>query len=161
MKYLIRFNESVDDGNVENYCKNCLAYILDNGFDINLSYNIHSITLCFYRKDSRRTSPALVHTSKTFSWNEIKDDFIPFLESYNDKYTSGKYSIKGINFYMNEPADPIKRDGWINFYCEKNVGKNGERFEDILNDTMSYELSEIDNIQIILYKYNTTDVIWQ
>ena len=98
MKYLIGFNENLDE--FEKFCRDNLAYLLDEGFGfekISRDGN-HYISMCLYKKDPRRTSPALVHTSG-FYWNDIKDDFIPFLELFNEKFSSGKYSIKGINFF--------------------------------------------------------------
>ena len=150
MKYLIGFNENLDE--FEKFCRDNLAYLLDEGFGfekISRDGN-HYISMCLYKKDPRRTSPALVHTSG-FYWNDIKDDFIPFLELFNEKFSSGKYSIKGINFFG-------KYDGKFgDIYIEKQIPTKDKSFDDILNDTLN--LDYIDNIQLILYKYNDKNSI--
>lgn len=141
MKHLIGFNESQNE--FENFCRDNLAYLLDEGFGFEKVSDGHYLSMCLYKRNTRRTNPTLVHTSG-FYWNNIKYDFIPFLELFNEKFTSGKYSIKGINFFG-------KFDGRFgNIYIEKQISTKDKSFDDILNDTL--DLDYIDNIQLILYK---------
>ncbi len=145
MRYLTNYKlfENLND-EFEDFCKDSLAYILDEGFGFEKVNDGHYISMCFYKKNPRRTSPAHVHTSG-FYWNDIKADFIPFLELLNIKFPSGKYSIKGINFFC-------KFDGKFgDIYIEKQMPIKGKSFEDIINDNLN--LDYIDNIQLILYKY--------
>ena len=144
MKYLIRFNENLNE--FEKFCRDNLAYLLDEGFGFEKisSDGNHYLSMCFYKKDTRRTSPAHVHTSG-FYWNDIKDDFIPFLELFNEKFPLGKHSIKSIGFNTKNRFDDT--------YIERQIPIKGRSFEDILNDTLNFGVW-LDNIQLTLYKYN-------
>jgi hypothetical protein len=78
MKYLKRFNESVDfEEKLKDFCETHLAYLLDEGFEVVLldldeSYD-SEITV--KREDKR-----------TFTWNEVKDHIVPFIIHLNKEY---------------------------------------------------------------------------
>ena len=104
MKYLRRFNEGLTDDEVEelkDFCESSLAYLLDDGFEVKFSkFSKHNwnknpikkrdeylnITLygpidTTYTK-SRGLASYLYITDeggRLFSWNEIKDYYIPFI----------------------------------------------------------------------------------
>jgi hypothetical protein len=146
MKYLIRFNESIDE--IEKFSRDSLAYLLDEGFEFKKisSDRDHYICFCLYKVDPKRISPTLVDKNTNgFYWDDIKDDFIPFLELFNEKFPYGKSSIKSIGFNTKNRFDDT--------YIERQIPIKGKSFEDILNDTLNFGVW-LDNIQLTLYKYN-------
>lgn len=89
MKFLRKFNENVlpyylavED--IQEFCEMYLAYLVDDGFNIsyqpghNSKKNITYTTICFNKTHNR---PVVI-----FSWNEIKDIFIPFFYLLNKDY---------------------------------------------------------------------------
>ena len=89
MRYLKRFNESVDlENDLRDFCEMNLAYLLDND-DFRLSViwqghgnmgraeDCYNINLCKLDDSS---------ASAGFTWNEVKDYYIPFLHMLNNEY---------------------------------------------------------------------------
>jgi hypothetical protein len=71
MRYIKKFNESVDQNELKEFCEMNLAYLLDEGYEIfvtllntgNYSVNIRKTDLDNY----------------FFEWDEVKDYIIPFI----------------------------------------------------------------------------------
>jgi hypothetical protein len=86
MKYLKRFNESVDfQERLKDFCETHLAYLLDEGFevvlqDLNETYD-SEITV---KRDDKGT----------FTWNEVKDHIVPFIIHLNKEYKL--YKTRGV-----------------------------------------------------------------
>lgn len=86
MKYLKRFNESVDfEERLKDFCETHLAYLLDEGFevvlqDLNETYD-SEITV---KRDDKGT----------FTWNEVKDHIVPFIIHLNKEYKL--YKTRGV-----------------------------------------------------------------
>jgi hypothetical protein len=92
MKHLKKFNEDIlpyylASKEVHEFCEMYLAYLLDDGFNISFQPGHNSkakggpvtyVTICF-NKTQRR--PVV-----TFSGDEIKDRFIPFVYMLNNSY---------------------------------------------------------------------------
>lgn len=95
MKHLRNFNETVLPyylaiKDIQDFCEMYLAYLVDDGFNItdqpgydaNGYYSgndkIGYTTICFNKTYNR---PVVI-----FSWNEIKDRFIPFFHMLNNNY---------------------------------------------------------------------------
>ena len=89
MRYLKRFNESVDlENDLRDFCEMNLAYLLDND-DFRLSViwqghgnmgrskDCYNINLCNLDEGI---------ASAGFTWNEVKDYYIPFLHMLNNEY---------------------------------------------------------------------------
>jgi len=76
MKYIKKFliKESVDIEEVQDFCDNALAYLLDEGFEVS-TYN-----------GSTYISILLKIPKDLFYWSEYKDDIIPFIEYLYKKY---------------------------------------------------------------------------
>lgn len=78
MKYLKRFNESVDfEERLKDFCETHLAYLLDEGFEVVLidldeSYDCE---ISIKREDKR-----------TFTWDEVKNYITPFIIHLNKEY---------------------------------------------------------------------------
>lgn len=81
MKYLKKFNESVDE-----FTQDHLAYLIDDGFEVNV-YNSHNYGGGCKKISIRRSG---------FTWEEIVDRFLPFVYMLNMEY-----SIFEISFHQN------------------------------------------------------------
>lgn len=158
MKHLKRFNEEVKDINeLQSFCDDYLAYLYDTGFNAIVTDSGSVYNMCIHRVSKRRESnPFLVHSSDTFSWDQVKDYLIPFLSVYIDRYKHGKYSINGVGIYTCKEADNANKmssldrqmhryNRWENIYIE------GKSIDILLEDNFDYNI--IDNIQIIINKY--------
>lgn len=120
MKYLKKFNESVDN-DIKLFCNNYLAYLLDDGFKIVYYNRANGIEVDIVKP----TNASLLDVIglQIFSWNDIKDYFIPFIETLKDTYV-----ISNDTFWINTD------DGLIDLTTN-----------DIMND--------IDNIEIRKIKF--------
>lgn len=86
MKFLRKFNENLEDRlEIKDYCEMNLAYLIDEGFFIEIHFHdmasYYNITL----RRSLTTNQYGVHTSY-FKWNDVKDHYIPFIERIRNKY---------------------------------------------------------------------------
>lgn len=87
MKYIRKFNEiciyRTPFKDVVQFCKNCLAFIIDEGFDVKVESSVidksHKV-LILIGKDFTKEYWGGWTTNKKFNYSDIKDDFIPFLE---------------------------------------------------------------------------------
>lgn len=86
MKYLKLFNESNDtfETELQEFCDNNLAYLIDMGFKVIVNR---------YYDDILKERSYEIKLYKTrdgsyiyYKWEEINDDFIPFLTILNNKY---------------------------------------------------------------------------
>ena len=103
MKHLRRFNESVEGKEeLQEYCEMNLAYLIDEGFFIDVHSNSGGYYNIILRK-SLTTNGNGVHTSY-FKWNDIKDHYIPFILRIQKKY---KLSSDYINFTSSNSMDLI------------------------------------------------------
>lgn len=90
--YIRRFNENINiTSDLQEFCNNSLAFLIDDGF----------IIKCFYTE--RFYTRVSIHKPQTtFNWFDVRDDIIPFMD-----ILSKKYIVSNIKFYMN-PLDKIK-----------------------------------------------------
>ena len=99
--HIKQFNESLSNNLLE-FCKYNLAFLLDDGFEIDL-YTYNGIEIS---KDHG------------FYWDEIKDEFIPFFEMLNEKYDLVKFNRGGedsvISFDDGGGADHYSYENVIN-----------------------------------------------
>jgi hypothetical protein len=80
MKHLKRFNEglSEDDFNeLKKFCESCLAYLLDDGLEIEFNETYFEEEI-FY--------DITLFSENGFYWNQIKDDYIPFIQLLSSRY---------------------------------------------------------------------------
>jgi hypothetical protein len=113
MRYLKTF-ESIDlEKDLRDFCETYLAYLLDGDFELSVIWNGHgylgreqddyNINLCKLNWDlgwGKATG---------FTWNEVKDSYIPFLHMLNKDYeimdegegsrTSGQWDVPCICLY--------------------------------------------------------------
>ena len=88
MIYLKDFNESFRAPSsfreeIQEFCENCLAYLIDDYFCIETNlYNLDPVSVSFVliRRFSGKIEPIL------FSWGDVKDYYIPFIQMLQRKY---------------------------------------------------------------------------
>jgi len=83
MKHLRRYNESLDDTEVDelkDFCETSLAYLMDEGFEISCTENKY-LYLSLPGKQLRYSL-----AKDPFDWNDIKDHFIPFVQLLSRRY---------------------------------------------------------------------------
>jgi hypothetical protein len=80
MKYLRSFNESVNE--LETFCKNYLAELVDMGCHINVRFINTKISNLSHYIFTLRSDDAL-------RWIDINDIFIPFLQMLSESYSIG------------------------------------------------------------------------
>ena len=88
MIYLKDFNESFRAPSsfreeIQEFCENCLAYLIDDDFSIKTNlYGLDPVSVSFVliRRFSGEDEPI------SFSWDDVKDYYIPFLQMLQRKY---------------------------------------------------------------------------
>ena len=82
MKYLKKFNESVDIESLntvlelKSFTEDCLAYLLDDGLEVEVQNA--------YKQEGYEIS--LFNSTREFSWRQIKDYYIPFIQLLSNRY---------------------------------------------------------------------------
>ena len=96
MRYLKTFENlnyfSSGVNEIETFIKNNLAYILDEGFTYKVNFKFYGGRMNYIVKIDKIEQKGNNRRQLFFKWENIKDDFIPFLELLNDKYTLDSYS---------------------------------------------------------------------
>lgn len=126
MKHLRKFNESLSSNEfneLKEFSENCLAYLLDEGFELELvdrygrdsndpSYEIDSDYFWIDLYGPLITQPDIyggIPIDRSYSWNQIKDYYIPFLKLIKARYilVDDERSYKGdvVYFKIQEGAD--------------------------------------------------------
>lgn len=107
MKHLKRFNEDITslsfEEDLKDFCETNLAYLTDNDVRV-LVGKVDSIVRIVF--------------DKTKTWNEVKDQIIPFLIRLNNKYEIEKFfSKKEIKVFLDYDMDGSGED----FYSIKDL----------------------------------------
>ena len=122
MRFLRKFNEAVNKKELKEFCEMYLAYLIDEGFEIEI---VSEDGLEFVRIYDYQDRP--------FQWSEVKDHFIPFLRmlelNYNleDKrngnlvcfdspHSHRMYNLNQIlndNLRNRDKKDPTLRGLWV------------------------------------------------
>jgi hypothetical protein len=88
MKHIKPFNEALDENfreELQDFCETNLAYLLDEGIEVNVILGEHGNTnLTDFERYLIR-----IMIKEDKSWNEIKDQMIPFLTRLSRKYEIG------------------------------------------------------------------------
>jgi hypothetical protein len=74
MRFLRKFNEAVNKQELKEFCEEYLAYLMDEGFEIEIVSEDNLEFVHIYYQD------------KSFQWSEVKDQFIPFLKMLEINY---------------------------------------------------------------------------
>ena len=142
MRYLKRFNEAIGDKkdlllDFDGLTKDCLAYLIDAGFTPSVDYHSPSnpnygVDFYLFKGDNPRVRR---YSRKIFKWEDIKDDFIPFLELVKQRF-----------IILNEYGKAI--------YIRTTDGNYTLTIKDILDDNVGLIVdSEIKGIEFELRGY--------
>lgn len=87
MKYLKKFNESKLGDELKDFCQEYLAYLTDGRFECYVNSNDVNTHITILDRDYNDVNfPGFPGNAKRFYWNEIEDDFIPFLQILSERY---------------------------------------------------------------------------
>ena len=123
---------------LQDYCETNLAYLMDEGFKIRIGQNIdktiRNVTIQITKKDSADTSDI---DREDFLWEDVKDQFIPFVLRLEKIYDIEKIRFLGQdnfryikdNFEEELDALPIYKVSYIDIFL------SGEK--DGLNESLS------------------------
>jgi hypothetical protein len=77
MKHLKRFNESINEYDLKDYCETNLAYLMDEGLEVKIDDYEGDVSVALYLYQSNGHGRP---------WSEIKDQIMPFLHRFNNVY---------------------------------------------------------------------------
>ena len=80
-------NESLNKEELQDFCDTYLAYLLDEGYSIEASEIGFGEYLLVLRNENRPTNVPIDSPELLFTWEEVKDQFIPFLHMLSKQYT--------------------------------------------------------------------------
>jgi hypothetical protein len=145
MKHLRKFNEGLsfsEFNELKEFTENCLVYLLDKDFEVKFSDRLGNdesdssflvdsdyfwIDLCGPKDDESNWS--LFRDSIDYSWDEVKDYYIPFIKLINNKY---KLVSKIIYFKIADAENEFH-----NF-----------NIEEVINDRISFDEIVTISVQI-------------
>ena len=87
MKHLKKFNENLNKEGLQDFCDTYLAYLLDEGYSIVASEIGFDEYVLVLRNGKRLDNLPIDSPELLFTWDEIKDQFIPFLHMLSKQYT--------------------------------------------------------------------------
>ena len=143
MRYLKTFESKVEEDSIRKFCEDNLAYLIDAGFEIDVTENKGELTNeyeIFIEKSST--------SDRGFKWVDLKYDFVPFLEllSMNyeiinggNKFKDFKFVQKGYDsYYFTKEMilnDELETTTWLEYVKERgdNPGKYDESDEAFLS----------------------------
>ena len=109
MKNLRKFNESIDHDELKDFVESCLAYLLDEGFHVfipRVSSDDGSISIWLSHSNkvvSLRNTGTIPYVKDYFTWDDIKDYYIPLLKLLHNRYQIvgfGKRSTSQVRFRL-------------------------------------------------------------
>jgi len=141
MIYLKRFNESnsTKKDEILKFCEENLGYLLDSGFGVIIVERVDDLNIEFDRGDS-----------KLFKWEDIMDDFVPFIELFDMKFGLKKLKPTSERDKFNYWTDVGKKCSIV-----IETPKHGYRYrlQDLVDDNVSGLLNlEIENIDFFTEK---------
>ena len=151
MIYLKNFNESnYDITEIQEFCNNNLAYLIDDGFKINIQTNatsgVSSLMDYEYRISIKNSYDNLGTRNKKFSWESVKDEIVPFLLVLNDKYEVSQ------EYYKNVPKDGIKftisNNPEQKFRTDKNFRTKYVEYSNAIDD--DFDIDDLLKIEIVV-----------
>jgi hypothetical protein len=135
MRYLRKYNEKFTDmtdpnlmklqNEFRDFANDCLAYLVDEGFIISVAVrNAYDGCLLEFTLVKNQDDINFGRERINFTWNSIKDDFIPFLEMVKEKFIvdhiitfiKNKITTLNIDVVINDDTNvggSILRDDYI------------------------------------------------
>ena len=117
MKYLRKFFESFVNSEIkeelQNFCNDNLAYLLDEGFEVRIIWtpNCDAWRIKFSKIGESYPDLKKVERSRSFYWRDIKNDFIPFFEVLDEKYElCGTFNKIWVPSYQKDEIDELVVD---------------------------------------------------
>jgi len=167
MRYLKRFNESVDlESQLRDFSETYLAYLLDDGYKVQVSAtNLKTQFMIKLYKITEINEEE--YESNEFTWLDVKDSYIPFLHMLNREYDiiddvvefydGGDEEIVEVEVEKVLSGDvlPHGRDNesileilvWINF--DKPIKESVELKTDDVEHYLAYLIDEgFDNVRV-------------
>lgn len=142
MKYLKSFNEKKNYqeifSDVKELCEESLVYLLDDpSYSLEFFSIQNTLSIVFLKKE--KTS---------FSWDDIKEDYIPFIEILSSKYNIHTSERTGKEVSTTYLKEYLERDGYAP--PKKVFRQEGKDYtlEEILNDEVNIE--KLIRIKVIL-----------
>ena len=127
MKYIKSFNESLGDyeyyqvrDDIRNFAEERLVSLLDEGFQLKIydavSKNVAiGFTIWLCKSD---------YNDSSFKWDDIKDDYIPFLQLISNKYKLLKFSTDVVRFNLGSKYNVNMKDLSLQDVIDDNVFQN-------------------------------------
>ena len=97
MRYLKSFNEgrkSTTD-ELKEFSEDCLAYLLDDGFEITTYTMPHNDRSAVIWIDKPGPNKGQIKTRIGFEWDEVKDYYIPFVQLLAKRYQLARFEVIG------------------------------------------------------------------
>lgn len=123
MKYIKSFNESLNDDeyyqvrdDIRNFAEERLVSLLDEGFQLKI-YDAVSKNVAIWLCKSERNDVS-------FKWNDIKDDYIPFLKLISRQYKLLEFSTDVIRFNLGSGYNVSMKDLSLQDVINDNVFQN-------------------------------------
>ncbi len=156
MKYIKSFNESLNDDeyyqvrdDIRNFAEERLVSLLDEGFQLKIydavSKNVAvGFTIWLYKGDFM--------SDELFKWEDIKDDYIPFLQIISRQYKLLEFSTDVVRFNLGNRHNSDMRDFSLQDVINDNVFQNYVESPDISNIGICLTPNEehLDNLSFIL-----------
>lgn len=127
MKYIKSFESISKQSDIKSYCEMHLAYLIDNGFLVFQTITIDNTYIIDIKRDDR----------EKFYFNDIEDEFIPFINTIDDKYEIISYSNP---YYESD-------DYQVRLIINNNMNAKDYR------DYNISELNDVDNLKISLVRF--------
>lgn len=114
MRYIKPFNENVDnfEEGLRDFCNNSLAYLIDDGYDVKFTSRdkVYSRGVKISDKQHITVSLGLRVANgsnnngyfKLFSWNDVKDRYIPFIQMLVRRYELLPYNSNAHVYFNTE-----------------------------------------------------------
>jgi hypothetical protein len=113
MKHLRKFNEGLSSNEfneLKEFSENCFAYLLDEDFSVFVTTSAvdHHKNVMLKKQGGK----------STFSWDSVKDYYIPFLQLIEKKYELDDFFTRAgdKDLYVQFFANTIKNNFSINYY---------------------------------------------
>jgi hypothetical protein len=95
------FGQNLDEPGLREFCEMYLAYLMDEGFEVDISKIREDSITDYCRVKVYKLRKVDISYSRSeydkFSWNSVKDQFIPFFKMLNNNYiikTNYGYQVK-------------------------------------------------------------------